>query len=89
MNRQTSLWDIHCWRDNCLRPLRKRKAAKRKEYCCDYGVSIFHKIIPFSVVVLCDFRPFTDVLRKIFRSLTRKVWIFKTNHGSADAKATA
>src|SRR5436189_6058529 len=61
---------------------RKRK-RKRKHHGYEYEVLIFHNYFPFIVLALRElswvgihFRPFTEVVRKIRREVTRKAWIF-------------
>ena len=59
---------------------RKRK-RKRKHYGYEYGVSIFHLIyFPFIVLAFRElsslrthFRPFTEVMRKSRREVTREL----------------
>jgi hypothetical protein len=68
-----------------LRSLRKRKESKPKQNYGDYGhlAPILHSIFP-SIVVTFDFCPFTRVLHRILRSLTRKVRGFKATTDDAD-----
>jgi hypothetical protein len=60
----------------------RKRQGNYKQYCCYFVILIFHVVnFPFIVLAFIDlsslrthFRPFTEVVRRIRREVTRKNW---------------
>jgi hypothetical protein len=61
--------------DSRLRSLRKAKADKPEQDHCEYDISIFDMLVLFHCFGPSLIWVFTQVLQKIWRDITRKVFL--------------